>query len=364
MEQSHYRPRIRIAIPRDCWIVAIAEGDEPMTPFVMHDDRDVLPLAIANPIYIDADGDGSYTPPRKWAENVIATGDLETIVNTYNEVRPTEQSLLVLASATQPDIGHKMVLLGLSSDERIVRLAATKTAEILQDQLLLPMLAGAIDNPESDRYLAFSAWMAIDETDEAFGKLLLKRYVKRFGWENARRYTKERTLHLPGDFIREWQVAGYFAIANDDDRLSNLENQKQLPEPNIAMLVVPTTTAGEPLAWIAMESEDDGYLNLSLGDSTENVIAYAKCWLWSPDERDVDFTVGSDDACRIWVGDEVVFNDASWHSARKDRKFGSCTLQKGWNPVLFKILNGNSKMGLFFRVLDEEIKSSASEQKK
>ena len=86
-------------------------------------------------------------------------------------------------------------------------------------------------------------------------------------------------------------------------------------------------------------------------------IAYAKCWLWSPSERNVDFTVGSDDGCRIWVGDEVVFNDASWHSARKDRKFSTCTLQKGWNTVLFKILNGNSKMGLYFRVLDDEIKS-------
>ena len=357
MEKTHFRPRIRIDIPRDCWIVAIAEGDEPMIPYVMHGDRDVLPIAIANPIYIDADGDGKYTPPREWAEKVIATEDLDTIVNTYNEVNPTEQSLLVLASAGDPSLGNKMVRLGLSNENRIVRLAATKTAEVLKDKLLLPMLAGVIEDPTSDRYLAFSAWMAIDETDDAFGEMLLKRYVNRFGWEDARRYTKERTLTLPGDFVRGWQVAGYFALANDNDRLSNLENQKQLPEPNIVMLVVPMTTAGEPLAWIEMQSEEDGYLNLSLGDATENVIAYAKCWLWSPDERKVDFTVGSDDACRIWVNDDVVFNDASWHSARKDRKFGSCTLHKGWNPVLFKILNGNSKMGLYFRVLDDEIKS-------
>ena len=108
-----------------------------------------------------------------------------------------------------------------------------------------------------------------------------------------------------------------------------------------------------------MQSEDDGYLNLSLGSTTENVIAYAKCWLWSPDQREIDFTVGSDDACRIWVGDEVVFNDASWQSARKDRKFGSCTLQKGWNPVLIKVLNGLQGMGLYFRVMDEDIQTAS-----
>jgi hypothetical protein len=58
-----------------------------------------------------------------------------------------------------------------------------------------------------------------------------------------------------------------------------------------------------------------------------------------------------------------VFNDASWHSVRKDNLFGSCTLQKGWNPVLFKILNGNSKMGLYFRVLDDAVKNTSSDPK-
>jgi hypothetical protein len=351
----HLRPRIRIAIPRDCWIIAIAQGDEPMTPFVMHDSREVLPIAIANPIYIDADGDGKYTPPKEWAENIIATGDQAHIVQTFNEVNPTEQSLLVMASNNK-----KMVELGIKSKERIVRLAATKLAERLKDPSLLPLLAKLLADEESDRYLAFSAWMAIDATNSDFGQQTLQRYVERFGWDTAKRYTKERELNLPGEFVRDWLVAGYFAIANDDDRLSNLANQKQLPEPNILSLVVPKTTEGKPLAWVEMQSEKDGYLNLSHGDATENVFAYMKCWLWSPDERTVDFTVGSDDACRIWVDDELVWDDASWQSAYKDSKFGSCTLQKGWNPVLFKVLNGLNGMGLYFRVLDEEVTASAT----
>jgi hypothetical protein len=359
MEKSHFRPRIRIAIPRDCWIIAIAQGDEPMTPFVMHGDRDVLPLAIANPIFIDADGDGKYTPPQEWAKQIVQGNDFNAIKAIYDSVNPTEQSLLVMAAKT-----NDIIRLGLQSDERIVRLAATKAAEQRQDALLLPFLEKIIQDPKSDRYLAFSAWMGIDETDEELGKAALKKYTDRFGWENARRYTKERELNLPGDFVREWQVAAYFAIANDADRLSNLKHQKQLPEPNILSLVVPKTTDGNLLAWVEMQSEEDGYLNLSLGDSTENVIAYAKCWLWSPDERKVDFTVGSDDACRIWVHDEIVFHDANWHSARKDRKIGSCTLQKGWNPVLIKVLNGLEGMGLYFRVLDEEVKNTASNPNK
>jgi hypothetical protein len=351
---THIRPRLRIDIPRDCWVVAIAQGDEAMTPYVDEDDRKIYPLAIANPIYIDADGDGKYTPPKVWAENIIATSDQATIVKTFNEVNPTEQSLLVLAANNR-----EMAELGFKSKERIVRLAATRVVENLKDASLLPMLADVIDDPTSDRYLAFSAYMAGDTIDPVFGKTLLEKYSDRFGWENALRYTKEKELNLPGELIREWQVAGYFAIANDNDRLSNLANQKQIPEPNIVQLTVPMTTLGEPLKWVSVQSEKDGYLNLSLGEATENVIAYARCWLWSPDEREVDFAIGSDDGCRIWVGDELVWDDPSWQTAYKDKKIGSFTLQKGWNPVLFKILNGLKGMGLYFRVMDDEIKNTS-----
>jgi hypothetical protein len=126
---------------------------------------------------------------------------------------------------------------------------------------------------------------------------------------------------------------------------------------------VPKTIDGKPIEWKTTQSDKHGFLNLSLGDTTENTIAYARCWLWSPDQRAIDFTIGSDDACRMWVGDELVFHDASWHGAIKDNTFGSCTVQKGWNPVLFKVLNGLDGMGLYFRVLDSEITNTSSAPK-
>ena len=358
---THFRPRIRIASPRDCWIISIAEGDEDMSPYLMDKSRPIYPLAIANPIYIDADGDGLWTPPLLWAEQTIERGDLESIVSLFNEVNPTEQSLLVLKAPNNPEVATQMIHLGLASKHRIVKLAACRAAEEIGDSVLLQQLSAVVDHPDSDQYLGFSAWAACDTIDPSTGERLLDRLVDRFGWDGVRRYSPEHEIVLPGDFIQDWQVAGHFAIANDADRLSNLANQKQMPEPNIMSLVVPKTTAGEPLSWKDMQTEDDGYLNLSLGPLTENTICYARCWLWSPEERKIDFTIGSDDACRIWVGDELVWDDPDWQTARKDRKIGSFTLQKGWNPVLFKILNGLKGMGLYFRVMDEEIDSSSTE---
>jgi len=144
-----------------------------------------------------------------------------------------------------------------------------------------------------------------------------------------------------------------------DNRLDNLA-LKQSPEPNIVHITAPKTTTGEPLAWKEVGTEEDGYLNLSLGKLTENTIAYARCWLWSPDTRNVDFTIGSDDACRIWVRDELVWDDPDWQSALADNKVGTFTLQEGWNPLLFKIQNGLRGMGLYFRVLDDDVTSSST----
>jgi hypothetical protein len=327
----------------------------------MDKSRPIYPLAIANPIYIDADGDGLWTPPLLWAEQTIERGDLESIVSLFNEVNATEQSLLVLKAPNNPEVATQMIHLGLASKHRIVKLAACRAAEEIGDSELLQQLSAVVDHPDSDQYLGFSAWAACDTIDPSTGEQLLDRLVDRFGWDGVRRYSPEHEIVLPGDFIQDWQVAGHFAIANDADRLSNLANQKQMPEPNIMSLVVPKTTAGEALSWKDMQTEDDGYLNLSLGSLTENTICYARCWLWSPEERKIDFTIGSDDACRIWVGDELVWDDPDWQTARKDRKIGSFTLQKGWNPVLFKILNGLKGMGLYFRVMDEEIDSSSTE---
>jgi hypothetical protein len=44
----------------DGWVVFVAEGDSSMDPVSMSD----IPFGVTNPIYLDADGDGEFTPGR------------------------------------------------------------------------------------------------------------------------------------------------------------------------------------------------------------------------------------------------------------------------------------------------------------
>jgi hypothetical protein len=54
---------IRVPVSRDGFLIVRVDGDRPMAPVIGDGDRfKVFPLAITNPIWIDADGDGTITP--------------------------------------------------------------------------------------------------------------------------------------------------------------------------------------------------------------------------------------------------------------------------------------------------------------
>ena len=53
----------------DAWYVVVARGNRALAPVIPNlGEREVLPLAFSNPIWIDADGDGKFTPSRNGAK--------------------------------------------------------------------------------------------------------------------------------------------------------------------------------------------------------------------------------------------------------------------------------------------------------
>ncbi len=356
---THLRPRIRIPVPadHDSWIVAIVDGDQDLAPYLTNQSRPILPLSIANPIYVDADGDGIWTAPRDWARDLAATGGLPSAIDAWRDAVPAERVLLALACSEDARDASRAARLALSDDDRRVRLAGMRLAEASGDMELLPLLVAQMNRSDNDRYLSFCAWAAADTLDGDQGSDLLEHYAARHGWSNARRYSGEHALRLPGDFVRDWQVAGYFE-ATDMDALAH----KQAPEPNIVHITAPLTKTGEPLAWSGATADAEGHLDMAAAEIAmcEQSIAYARCWLHSPDDREVEFTIGSDDGCRIWVGDTLSWDDPDYQSASPDANFGTMALQEGWNPVLVKVLNGSQSMGFYMRVLDTSVVASAS----
>jgi hypothetical protein len=58
------RARVAVSLERDAFVVVVARGDGPLAPYVSTSpDFAATPIAITNPIWVDADGNGRFDPP-------------------------------------------------------------------------------------------------------------------------------------------------------------------------------------------------------------------------------------------------------------------------------------------------------------
>ncbi len=341
---------IALTITEDAWITVLAEGDEPMTPVVRDRDRPILPLAITGPIRIDADGDGEWTPPLKSVQTLVAScaGKWECLAQQWQQAGPHRRAMIVRAAAQDDAMARDAVTAALADPNRLVRIAGIKTADLNDPNTKTAMEALVID-PASDHTTAFMAWAACDS--HAPAQNLFNAYVARFGWDSAKRYAKDHPLRLPGFFVHRWQAMGCFPAANMDALAAS-----QSPEPGIVHITPPKTKRGEPGTWVPLEADSSGFLNLAtICDEPEDAVAYARCTLTSPDQRTVNCTIGTDDGCRIWINDTLVWDDPEYHGATPNAALFTAHLKKGDNAVLCKVLNGTRDFGLYLRVMDDQI---------
>ncbi|MCC6554927.1 MAG: CehA/McbA family metallohydrolase [Polyangiaceae bacterium] len=64
-EPARFRGDFDLSIERDGFLVARVEGDRPLAPVIGNDQGfRVRPFALTNPVLLDVDGDGKYTPAR------------------------------------------------------------------------------------------------------------------------------------------------------------------------------------------------------------------------------------------------------------------------------------------------------------
>ena len=86
---------------------------------------------------------------------------------------------------------------------------------------------------------------------------------------------------------------------------------------------------------------------------TENVTAYAACWVESDAERQVQARFSTNDAGKLWIGGQLLqdFDRESWSIL--DRDILPVTLPKGRTQILAKVTNGIGAWSLVLRFTDE-----------
>jgi len=344
----------------DYWIAFLVEGDDPLDPIVVDQEQPARPLAIVNPLFVDADGDGAWTAPWDLARKLVDITPEPADLLARFPLYPSLRALCVQATLEmRRESSFGIVESALVDRDRMVVLAGARAAESLANARLLPALELAWEGRVRDgfgRLVLFNALRACDlpHPERRFADLLAG------GASHAlKRYDTELGRALPGTFARAWQAVGYFPGPRD----AAMGERGYGPESDGDLAREWKTKAGAT-RWAELRADSSGYLDLrglSPGPvDALNGIAYAQTWLHSPDEREVGYALGTDDGGRVWINGELVHEDRGAHGAYLTQHLGLVRLQPGPNRVVFEVHNGQGATGLVLRVLDREIEARAA----
>jgi hypothetical protein len=149
-------------------------------------------------------------------------------------------------------------------------------------------------------------------------------------------------------FIGEWSLVGPFEAADMDDLPTVYP-----PETETAPARSYKGKGGAAVGWRTVKADASGYVRLDGRiKPDEKVLVYAAAWVLSPDDRTATLLLGSDDGVRVWVNGALVHTNPSYRAAEPDLDRVTVGLNKGWNRVLLKVLQGAGGWGYYVRFAD------------
>lgn len=355
-ELGEYRP----AHGGDFWIAFLVEGDDPLDPIVVDQEQPARPIAIVNPLFVDADGDGTWMPPWETAKQLVAAAPEPAELLANFPTRPSLRALCVLAALElRRESSFAIVEAALTDADRRVVLSAARAAESLASARLLPALERAAAGPVVDAFgklVLFNALRAcgVEQPERRFVALL-----ERVDRNALKRYDDELGRALPGRFVEHWSALGYFPGPRD----ASMGAAGYGPELDGDAAREWRAKSGTA-RWKPLDANAEGFVDLrglaaNALDSV-NAIAYAQTWLVSPDAREVAYALGTDDGGRVWIDGALVHEDRGAHGAYLTQHLGTVKLRAGANRVVFEVHNGQGATGLVMRVLDGAIESRAN----
>jgi hypothetical protein len=82
------------------------------------------------------------------------------------------------------------------------------------------------------------------------------------------------------------------------------------------------------------------------------VIAYAWAQVDMPEETTALLGIGFDDAAKVWLNGQLVYEKWTHHAAFPDNYRVNVTFRKGLNQLVFKIQNRTGRWGFCCRLLE------------
>lgn len=338
----------------DAWLAVLVEGDDPLTAVVHDQARPVYPIAVTNPVWIDADADGTWTSPYEQAlQRVITRQPAESLARAPH---PADRALAVQAAAElDAPSALDLVQLLLHDEDRFVRLSAARAAERLADPALIDPLRAALAGAQDDHARVALLRALARAGDPAAPGQALDMLATSQDPALQRRFGADLAALLPATpFVQEWMAVGFFECP---DRAAFLDTDYGPETDRDAVRLYAAKTG--PTRWQPIDATPEGYVDLTTIESRPDIVSdavtYLQAWLNCPEDRDVSFAFGADDGARLWINDRIVYEENGSHAASPVQHLDTVTLTKGANRVLVKVRNGSRDYGIYFRVFDPEV---------
>ncbi|HOZ47995.1 MAG TPA: hypothetical protein PLO37_22110 [Candidatus Hydrogenedentes bacterium] len=171
------------------------------------------------------------------------------------------------------------------------------------------------------------------------------------GWRFAHEYLRGEPTTLQTHFQTQvhWMVIGPFP--NETDFSGHFAEYP--PEEGIDLSAEYDGLGGK-VRWIEHNQDTDlaSVDFTKIFTPTEHVCAYALCFVTSPDQRDVQIRLGTNDSGKLWLNGELIFDYPYEGTAWLDREMIEVRLPAGTSTILLKICNGQLNWGFVFRIAD------------
>ncbi|MCL4708547.1 hypothetical protein KJ068_25605 [bacterium] len=149
--------------------------------------------------------------------------------------------------------------------------------------------------------------------------------------------------------VREWLVLGTFSAEKDKNLQTDFAGNEATLRPHGGL-----TTAGKMWRHYQTPEAHLDFLDLMLDFfPVENVVAYAHCYVHSPEQDSTaKLIVSYDDFLALRVNGQEVWKQQERRANQFEQDTIQVRLQKGWNGLLFKVMNGVGEWTLSARFLN------------
>lgn len=161
--------------------------------------------------------------------------------------------------------------------------------------------------------------------------------------------------------MQKWMETGfvidsYWMVIGPFDNANKAGFSKVYPPEQSIALGTKCQGIDKEVAWQeARDSVPDAYIDLNeIFDEADWTVAYAFAQIISPDDREAQLRIGSDDGAKVWLNGEEVLSSGVGRSAGIDQDIIPVKLKGGVNKVLMKVCDEAVDWGFYVRITDME----------